>query len=208
MEHITSTPTTKAPTERFTGAVYLNMIEAPTEPARLAAALVRFTPGARTNWHSHALGQVLYITDGVGLVGTRDGNVARVSAGEALKCPAGEEHWHGATDTNLVGLPDGEGPNLTGRSGSLGTGQVGGAAGRYSVVRGWGGEHSTTLAYRVGHGLLSASLPHSRSTCPGTTRPSAFQRVASCAKIGSPDAGGAVSSRPVTGADCGVVVVT
>jgi quercetin dioxygenase-like cupin family protein len=139
MEHITSTPTTKAPTERFTGAVYLNMIEAPTEPARLAAALVRFTPGARTNWHSHALGQVLYITDGVGLVGTRDGNVARVSAGEALKCPAGEEHWHGATDTNLVGLPDGEGPNLTGRSGSLGTGQVGGAAGRYSVVRGWGG---------------------------------------------------------------------
>ncbi|TJZ98244.1 (R)-mandelonitrile lyase [Actinacidiphila oryziradicis] len=102
MEHVTSTPTMKAPAERFTGDVYLNMIQAPTEPARLAAGLVRFTPGARTNWHSHALGQVLYVTDGVGLVGTRDGSVARISAGETLKCPVGEEHWHGATDTNLM----------------------------------------------------------------------------------------------------------
>lgn len=87
MEHITDTPTLRAPAERFTGDVYLNMIETPAEPARLAAALVRFTPGARTNWHSHALGQVLHITDGVGLVGTRDGHVIRVSAGETVKCP-------------------------------------------------------------------------------------------------------------------------
>ncbi|RNG37288.1 (R)-mandelonitrile lyase [Streptomyces botrytidirepellens] len=102
MEHITETRTVKAPAERFTGDVYLNPIEAPSDPARLASALVRFTPGARTNWHSHAKGQVLYITDGVGLVGTRDGHVVRVSAGETVKCPAGEEHWHGATDTTLL----------------------------------------------------------------------------------------------------------
>jgi len=102
VEHITETATAKAPAERFTGDVYLNPIEAPSDPARLASALVRFTPGARTNWHSHAKGQVLYITDGVGLVGTRDGHVARVSAGETVKCPAGEEHWHGATDTTLL----------------------------------------------------------------------------------------------------------
>ncbi|MER5847735.1 cupin domain-containing protein [Streptomyces sp. NPDC002012] len=118
MEHITDTPTLKAPAERFTGDVYLNMIEAPTEPARLAAALVRFTPGARTNWHSHALGQVLYIADGVGLVGTRDGNIVRVSAGETVKCPVGEEHWHGATDTNLMAhialvVGDGNGDGTT-----------------------------------------------------------------------------------------------
>jgi hypothetical protein len=62
MEHITDTPTLKAPAGRFTGDVYLNMIEAPADPARLAAGLVRFTPGARTNWHSHALGQLLYVT--------------------------------------------------------------------------------------------------------------------------------------------------
>ncbi|MEU3619417.1 MULTISPECIES: cupin domain-containing protein [unclassified Streptomyces] len=102
MEHVTDTPTMKAPAERFTGDVYLNLIEAPAEPARLAVGLVRFTPGARTNWHSHANGQTLYVTDGVGMVGTRDGQVARITAGETLKCLAGEEHWHGATDTNLM----------------------------------------------------------------------------------------------------------
>ncbi|MGW7071789.1 (R)-mandelonitrile lyase [Streptomyces sp. NPDC054855] len=102
MEHITSTPTAKAPAERFTGDVYLNPIEMPSKAARLASALVRFTPGARTNWHSHANGQVLYITDGVGLVGIRDGSVVRVSAGQTVKCPAGEEHWHGATQTTFM----------------------------------------------------------------------------------------------------------
>jgi quercetin dioxygenase-like cupin family protein len=118
VEHITETPTVKASAERFTGEVYLNMIEAPADPARLASALVRFTPGARTNWHSHAKGQVLYVTDGVGLVGTRHGDVVRITAGETVKCPPGEEHWHGATDTTLmahiamvVGDESGDGTN-------------------------------------------------------------------------------------------------
>lgn len=102
MEHTTSTPTVKAPAERFTGDVYLDMIATPSEPAHLAVALVRFTPGARTHWHTHALGQVLHITDGVGLVGTRDGHVVRVAAGHTVTCPPGEEHWHGATDTTVM----------------------------------------------------------------------------------------------------------
>ncbi|MEU5957856.1 cupin domain-containing protein [Streptomyces sp. NPDC047525] len=42
----------------------------------MASALVRFTPGARMNWHSHANGQVLYIIDGAGLVGTRGSRFA------------------------------------------------------------------------------------------------------------------------------------
>lgn len=102
MEHITETPTLRAPVERLTGEVHLNPIEAPSEPARQASALVRFTPGARTNWHSRAKGQVLYVTDGVGLVCTRDGDVVRTTAGETVKCPAGEEHWQGATDTTFM----------------------------------------------------------------------------------------------------------
>ncbi|MET9663205.1 cupin domain-containing protein [Streptomyces sp. NPDC006510] len=78
------------------------MIDTPAEPAHLATALVRFTPGARTNWHSHANGQTLYITDGIGLVGTRDGHVVRACAGQTVKCLPGEEHWHGATDSTLM----------------------------------------------------------------------------------------------------------
>ena len=41
----------------------------------MTVSLVRCTPGARTNWHSHAIGQTLHVTKGVGLVGTRDGTV-------------------------------------------------------------------------------------------------------------------------------------
>lgn len=33
----------------------------------MTVSLVRFTPGARTNWHRHAVGQTLHVTDGVGL---------------------------------------------------------------------------------------------------------------------------------------------
>ncbi|SEE05863.1 Cupin domain protein [Streptomyces misionensis] len=102
MQHVTDTVTVKAPAERFTGDVYLDPVETPAEPARLASALVRFTPGARTNWHSHLNGQTLYVTEGVGLVGTRDGKVVRVRAGQVVRCPAGEEHWHGATGTTLM----------------------------------------------------------------------------------------------------------
>ncbi|MBT2879927.1 cupin domain-containing protein, partial [Streptomyces sp. McG6] len=82
----------------------------------LGAALVRFTPGARTHWHRHVHGQTLRITDGEGLVVTRDGSAVRVTAGQTVKCPPGEEHWHGGTATTLmahlamvVGDADGDG---------------------------------------------------------------------------------------------------
>ena len=68
----------------------------------MIVGLVRFTPGARTNWHSHALGQTLYVTDGIGLVVTRDGTVIRMRAGDTVYTPPGEDHWHGATDGNFM----------------------------------------------------------------------------------------------------------
>ena len=49
--------------------------------------------GARTNWHSHAVGQTLHVTEGVGLVGTRDGKVIRMRAGDTVYTPPSEEHW-------------------------------------------------------------------------------------------------------------------
>jgi quercetin dioxygenase-like cupin family protein len=110
-------PTAKGPAETFTGDVYVNSIYRGEEPSRKTVALVRFTPGARTNWHSHAVGQALRVTDGVGLVGTRDGSIVRVRAGDTVVCPPGEEHWHGATAGNfmshlamLESLPGGEDP--------------------------------------------------------------------------------------------------
>ena len=102
MERTPINPTGKGPAERFTGDVYVTMIQTPTPPSLLSAATVRFTPGARSNWHSHDLGQTLYVTDGVGFVGTRDGSVVRITPGETIWTPPGEEHWHGATESNLM----------------------------------------------------------------------------------------------------------
>jgi quercetin dioxygenase-like cupin family protein len=107
----------KTPAKWFTGDVYMTPIYNGTEPSRMIAALVRFTPGARTNWHSHAVGQTLHVTEGVGLVGTRDGSVLRIHAGETVICPPDEQHWHGAAgDTFMSHLalleakPDGGDP--------------------------------------------------------------------------------------------------
>ena len=97
--------TVKAPAERFTGDVYVSLLKTPEEPSRLLVAQVRFTPGARTHWHRHALGQTLHVTEGTGLVGTRDGVVHRITAGQTVWCPADEDHWHGAgPDTYLSHL--------------------------------------------------------------------------------------------------------
>lgn len=68
----------------------------------MTVANVRFTPGARTNWHRHAVGQTLHGTDGVGLVVTRDGTVIRLTAGDTVWPPPEEEHWHGATDSTMM----------------------------------------------------------------------------------------------------------
>ena len=102
MDLVPVADTAKAPAERFTGDVYLTMIKTPEPPSRLVASLVRFTPGARTNWHSHAVGQTLHVTEGVGLVVNRDGQVIRMRAGDTVWTPPGEEHWHGGTNTNCM----------------------------------------------------------------------------------------------------------
>jgi quercetin dioxygenase-like cupin family protein len=110
-------PTAKGPAQTFTGDVYVTPIYSGTEPSRMTVALVRFTPGARSNWHRHAVGQTLHVTEGVGLVGTRDGHVLHIRAGDTVVCPPDEEHWHGAAaDTfmshlaMLENLPGGQDP--------------------------------------------------------------------------------------------------
>jgi quercetin dioxygenase-like cupin family protein len=96
MEKKQNAPTTKGPAERFVGDVYATEIAGQDDPSPLVAALVRFAPAARTNWHSHAFGQTLHVTEGFGLVATRDGTVAHICAGDTVHASPGEEHWHGA----------------------------------------------------------------------------------------------------------------
>jgi quercetin dioxygenase-like cupin family protein len=88
-------PTAKGPAEWFTGDVFIDPIARGEEPSRVRVSAVRFTPGARTAWHAHAIGQTLYVTEGQGLVQSRGGPVEGIRAGD-ISTPAGEWHWHGA----------------------------------------------------------------------------------------------------------------
>ncbi|CCH75024.1 (R)-mandelonitrile lyase [Nostocoides australiense] len=94
--------TTRGPADWFTGDVHVENFATGADASRLVAAHVRFTPGARTNWHSHGLGQTLHCTSGTGFVVTRDGVVQVLRPGETVWTPPGEEHWHGATPDTML----------------------------------------------------------------------------------------------------------
>ena len=97
-----SRPTRKASTEYFTGNVWQDPIIEADEPARIRALIVSFEPEARTAWHTHPLGQTLYVISGVGLMGLRDKTPQLIKAGDTVWIPPGEEHWHGASATNSM----------------------------------------------------------------------------------------------------------
>jgi quercetin dioxygenase-like cupin family protein len=95
--------TTVGSADWFTGAVYVDPIAVPKdEDQRMIVSRVRFTPGARTAWHAHGRGQTLHITQGVALIGKRDGTVIRATPGQTIYTPPGEEHWHGATPEDFM----------------------------------------------------------------------------------------------------------
>ncbi len=95
----------KANPAYFTGEVWQDpVIEAPL-PARLRALVVTFQPGARTNWHTHPLGQTLHVISGEGLICRRGGTPQVIQAGDTVWFDPGEMHWHGAgPETELVHL--------------------------------------------------------------------------------------------------------
>ena len=97
-----SRPTNKASSEYFTGIVWQDPIIEASEPARVRALKVAFEPGARTAWHTHPLGQTLYVLSGVGLMGLRNKAPQTINTGDTIWIPPGEEHWHGASATNSM----------------------------------------------------------------------------------------------------------
>jgi quercetin dioxygenase-like cupin family protein len=94
--------TVKGPADWFTGDVYIDAVAAAPAPARVQAGLVHFTPGARTAWHTHPLGQTIFVTEGVGLCQRRGGQVQVIRPGDRVFFEPGEDHWHGAAPNRLM----------------------------------------------------------------------------------------------------------
>ena len=97
-----SRPSKRAPKEYFTGTVWQDPIIAAEAPARIVSVRVAFEPGARTAWHTHPLGQTLYVISGVGRVQTKGGPISEIRAGDTVWIPPGEKHWHGASPENSM----------------------------------------------------------------------------------------------------------
>ena len=95
-------PSARGPAEWFTGDVWIDAIVRGEEPSRVRVSAVHFTPGARTAWHSHAVGQTLYVTEGAGLVQSRGGEVVQLRPGDMVRAAPDEEHWHGAAPGHFM----------------------------------------------------------------------------------------------------------
>ena len=97
-----SQPSKPVPAEWFTGTVRLDTPFKAETPGRVGGAFVTFEPGARTNWHTHPLGQTLLVTAGFGWVQREGGPVEEIRPGDVVWFPPGEKHWHGATPTTAM----------------------------------------------------------------------------------------------------------
>ncbi len=89
-----------APSDHFTGKVWFGPLS--HDPGALNALGVMFEPGARTDWHTHPAGQVLYVVAGAGRVQTDSGETAVVGPGDVVFSPPGERHWHGASPDSFM----------------------------------------------------------------------------------------------------------
>jgi quercetin dioxygenase-like cupin family protein len=79
----------------LSGEVYLKRVIDGNDSGGSAVSSVTFAPGARLKFHTHGGEQILYVTEGKGIVATREKEYV-VTAGMVVLIPSGVEHWHGA----------------------------------------------------------------------------------------------------------------
>jgi quercetin dioxygenase-like cupin family protein len=97
-----SLDSTPGPAEWFTGTVFLDAVAAPSGGSRTASAIVHFTPGARTAWHTHPYGQTIFVTEGIGLCQREGGPIELIKPGDRVFFEDGENHWHGASPKRFM----------------------------------------------------------------------------------------------------------
>ena len=81
----------------FTGQVWLQMLVLSDTTYNSNIGSVTFAPAARSNWHYHPGGQLLLVTEGIGLYQEKGKAIEIIKKGEVVKCKPNVIHWHGAT---------------------------------------------------------------------------------------------------------------
>jgi quercetin dioxygenase-like cupin family protein len=90
-----------SPAANFTGTVFSDEVVVGSTPSRMRASVVTFTPGARTAWHSHPVGQTLFCLSGAGRVQREGEQVQEIRAGDTVIIPPNTRHWHGSAPGKL-----------------------------------------------------------------------------------------------------------
>jgi quercetin dioxygenase-like cupin family protein len=81
----------------FLGKVYTQFVfEEEHKAKKIQVVMVSFAPGARNKLHTHSTEQILIVTEGKGIVATKNQENI-VTPRMIIFVPPGEEHWHGAT---------------------------------------------------------------------------------------------------------------
>ncbi len=95
-------PARRGAAANFTGEVWQDVVVVGQSPSRMRATVVSFTPGARTGWHAHPIGQVLHCLSGVGrsCIG-RAAQPQAIYPGDTVMIPPDTMHWHGAAPDRL-----------------------------------------------------------------------------------------------------------
>ncbi len=87
----------KITNNNFTGTAFLYPMTMADSANPSQVGCVTFEPGARSNWHKHAGGQILVIVEGTGYYQEQGSAKRIIRKGETIKCPANIPHWHGAS---------------------------------------------------------------------------------------------------------------
>lgn len=87
--------------DKFTGQVWQDEVITESPPSRMRALNVTFSPGARTSWHIHPVGQTLYCISGVGRVQLEGEPVYELHPGDTALIPPNTRHWHGAAPDRI-----------------------------------------------------------------------------------------------------------
>jgi quercetin dioxygenase-like cupin family protein len=96
----------KGPADYFTGTTWVKMLVTDKDNVYDTQAYdVRFEAKARTKWHSHPGGQLLFVTSGKGYYQEKGKPARQLLKGDVVEIPPDVVHWHGAApDSEFVHL--------------------------------------------------------------------------------------------------------
>ncbi|MCB9655369.1 MAG: cupin domain-containing protein [Deltaproteobacteria bacterium] len=95
-------PSIRGPAEHFTGNVRIDPLFQSPPPAQAGGAYVTFEPCARSDWHTHPLGQTLIVTAGCGLHQRWGGPIEEIRPGDVVTVAPNVKHWHGASPSTAM----------------------------------------------------------------------------------------------------------